>query len=351
MAWFSIDATGEPPRRGTLVCDATAAAGPAWAGPLLSVLEAFAEGPPAGHPEVVFLGDRVAVPLAEAMRRAADPGRVARELGRGPVLGPWAAWADPRPTVVVLLPATQLLDVDDYETPAWRPHLRLYRVLGGPAQAAVPDFGPADLDAVIEFLTDAPVKLVVGGPGAVLDWSPEAVAADWGEVSWAAPPWPPAGGPVLVEYDHPDGTPPAATLTRRSGATHPCRVSPAGRPTAPELPVPLPPAAVTLCTLWGRGTPWACDWCHASHAPGVAACVAGGGSLLPALTAGRLWSVRARPGSRVAVPCPRGRVVAADGSVLRLGPAGVECRRPDGTVDLLHALFQANCDGGFVVLS
>ena len=350
MGWFEIDCAGDPPARGTLVCDATAAAAAVWSGPLLSVLEAFAEGPAAGHPDVVFLGDRVAHPLAEILRRAADPARLAADLDRGPALGPWAAWATPRPTVVVLLAGTHVVDLADYATPEWRPKLRAYRVLGtdGSTATGVPEFGPADLDAVIEFLTDAPTGLTVAGPGGVvLNWSPGGVA-DWDRVRWAAPPWPPAGGRVAVEFSHPEDAAPTATLTRRSGATHPCGVTAATAP-LPEAAVPLPPAAETLLTLWGRGTAWSCDRCGSAHSPGVARCATGGGSLLPVLPAGRLWSVRPRPGGRVAVPA--GRLVTAAGDALRLGPAGVECRRPDGTVEWLHALFQKDAHGGHVVQS
>ena len=350
MAWFEIDTGGEPPARGTLVCDATAAAAPMWAGPLLSVLEAFAEGPAAGHPDVVFLGGRTAHPLAEVIRRAADLDRLAEEdLTRGAALGPWAAWATPRPTVVALLGGTQVVDLADYATPEWLRNLRLYRFLGGdsPNAAGVTEFGPADLDAAVEFLSDAPTALTVGGPGGVfLDWSPGA-AAEWDRLTWAAPPGSPAAGPVRVEFCHPDDAAPTATLTRRSGAAHPCRVAAVAAPPA-EAGVPLPPAAETLLTLWGRGLAWACDRCHAAHAPGFARCAGGEGSLLPVLPADRLWSVRARPGGRVAVPVPRG-LLTATGDALRLGPRGVECRRPDGTAEACHALFQKDAHGGHVV--
>jgi len=350
VAWFEIDIGGDPPARGTLVCDATAAAGPLWAGPLLSVLEAFAEGPPANHPDVVFLGGRTAHPLADILRRAADPDRLAdEELNRGAALGPWAAWATPRPTVVALLAGTTVLDLGDYVTAEWLRHLRVYRFLGGdtPNTAGVAEFGPADLDAAVEFLSDPPTSLTVGGPGGVvLDWSPDG-AAGWDQVTWATPPGPAAGGPVRVEFHHPDDAPPTATLTRRSGSAHPCRVTPVAAPPA-EAGVPLPPAAETLLSLWGRGLAWACDRCHAAHAPGFARCVTGEGSLLPTLPADRLWSVRARPGGRVAVPVARG-LLTATGDALRLGPRGVECRRPDGAVESCDSLFQQDAHGGRVV--
>ncbi len=353
MAWFEIDWGGEPPPRGVLVCDATAAAALMWGGPLLSVLEDFAAGPAAGHPDVVFLGGNVAHPLAEVLRRAADLDRLAgEELNRGPALGPWAASETPRPTVVALLAGTQPVDLEDYATPAWRANLRLFRFLGGdtPNPAGVPEFGPDDLAAAVEFLADTPTGLTVSGPGGVfLDWSPDADAG-WDRLTWAAPPWPPAAGPLRVEFHHPDGDAPAATVARKLRAARAARVTPADAPPA-EPPVPLPAAADTLLGLWGRGLAWSCDLCHAAHAPGVAACATGGGSLLPALPRGRLWSVRSRAGVRAAHPAARGRLVTAAGDTLRHGPRGVECRRADGATDAAPALFVKDDRGGHAVVT
>ncbi len=351
MAWFEIDYGGDSPARGTLVCDATPAAALMWGGPLLSILEDFARGPAAGHPDAVFLGGRVAYPLAEVLRRAADLGRLTdEELNRGPALGPWAAFEAPRPTVVALLAGTQVVDLADYVTPAWQANLRLYRFLGGdaPNPAGVAEFGPADLEAAVEFLADPPTALTAQGPGGVfLDWSPDA-AADWDRLTWPAPPWPPAAGPWRVEFHHPDGDPPTATVARKLGTPQAARVTPADPPPA-EPPVALPAAAETLLGLWGRGLAWSCDGCHAAHAPGVAACATGGGSLLPTLPPGRLWSVRQRAGVRVAHPAARGRLVTAAGDTLRLGPRGLECRRADGATDAAPALFTKDDHGGHAV--
>ena len=353
MAWFEIDWGGDPPARGVLVCDATAAAAPMWSGPLLSVLEDFAAGPAAGHPDVVFLGGRVAHPLAEVLRRAADPDRLTdEELNRGPALGPWAAFETPRPTVVALLAGTQVVDLADSVTPAWLANLRLYRFLGGdaPNPAGITEFGPDDLEAAVAFLADPPTALTVSGPGGVfLDWSPDA-AADWDRLTWSAPPWPPAAGPLRVEFHHPDGDAPTATVARKLGAARPARVTPADPPPA-DPPVTLPAAAETLLSLWGRGLAYSCDLCNAAHAPGVARCATGGGSLLPALPPGRLWSVRQRAGVRVAHPAARGRLATAAGDTLRLGPRGVECRRADGATDASPALFSKDDSGGHAVVT
>ena len=91
--------------------------------------------------------------------------------------------------------------------------------------------------------------------------------------------------------------------------------------------------------------------CQTAHAPGVARCASDGGSLLPTLPPGRLWSVRSRAGVRVAFPAARGRLVTAAGDTLRLGPRGVECRRADGTIDASPTLFSKDDSGGYAVVT
>ncbi|OWK36467.1 hypothetical protein [Fimbriiglobus ruber] len=336
MGWFEVRCPDAPARKSTLICDATPAAAPLWAGPMLSILEAFAERPPPAHPDVVFLGDTVARPIADVLRLAADPDRLAAELGRGAVLGPWAARAAPRPSVVVLNSDTQVLDWADYETPDWAPYLKVYR-----------GFGPVELDAHLEFLDDAPVSLMIQGSNGVFsDWTPAAAEADWDRLSW------PAGSELpavaRVEFHHPDGAAPAASLVRRSGLTQPCRVTATARPAAAEF-APVPVAAETILNLWGRGMGWACGLCHASHAPGVARCGAGDGTLFPSLPRDGLWSVRRGAGGRVAVRAGRGRLVTADGDAIRLGAGGAECRRADGSIERPAGLFQRDADGGNVL--
>jgi len=333
--------------RGVVICDATAAAAPFWNGPMLSILEAFLALPPLLQPEIVFLGGASASPLSAVLTAVQNQGESFRELNRGAFLGPWLArQQQPRPTLLVTLAGTEILDFEDWQTPAWQGHLAVYRLLGDDriSPAGFTEWAPeTPLETLCSFLLDQIEELTVDGAGGtLLDWDQGSPSRDHTQLVITQP----RGIPKVV-YEHPEELPPRAMLRRRSGEQVAAVMTCLGA----SDPWPVHPLqhVDTVLSLWTRGVAWVCRQCGESHPLGVSRCANGQGQLLPGLPAGRLVILQGENERwRVTIP-PRDVIRLEDGSTILRDEYGVLRIDTDGVAHRCVACFQRTSDRGFVV--
>ena len=325
--WYALDAAALP--RGVVVADASPAVAALWHGPIASILEEVADRLPAdARPDIVFLGGRVRHPLADILRglgsthpAAAGPAiDIGANLGRYPVAGPILRdLLDGPPCPVLLLLNGPALDLDDWAVPEVTSRLLVYRLTG--TDRVSPDgfaeVGPdADLAGVVAHLAD-PVRSVRIA-GFALDWDNDRFRWDGGALSADER----AAIPARVRLALPEGTEPAAVVTRAGGAEHRPALSPAAAPPGPPA-VTLAPAEGMVLDLWERGQAYYCGACRQSHPPGQARCEGGGPGLLP--TAAGLVVVARRVGGWAVAPVPRGILPLPDGRVLVRRPGAAGC--------------------------
>jgi len=342
--WYEIEWPDLP--RGTIVCDATATTAPMWGGPMLSILEDLAGIPEALQPEAVYLGDDVSCSLAEMLAAGTEFGDQAPDLNRGAVLGPWLARQAPKPTIVVAMSGTVILDLDDWKSPEWIERLAFYRFLGDDRLSPPPftEWGPEiPLEELKHFLTDAVKEMTISGTGGVfLDWS-EGELGRTPDLLLVTQP----KERVRFSFHHVDGIVPTADLIRRSGERVPALV----RAIAPPNDVESRGIAGVdnLLSLWSRGMAWACKLCDRSHPPGQALCTASDGSLFADLERDRLWNFRKHRDHWTAELAPRGVAMLDDGSTVLLTPAGTTMMDAEGIRHPLSTYFQRTADGGYLV--
>lgn len=317
--WYRADFGSLP--RGVVVADATVAASNLWDGPIGSILEECADQLPAhAHPDVVFLGDRRAHPLADVLKGlgsahpAAQPGKavgLAAQLGRYPVVGPLLhemEFGPARP--VLLLLNGPPIDLEDWAVPTIARQVLVYRLTGTDRVSPAPftELGPAaDLGALVAHLSD-PVRKVEGGgeTALALDWENEGYSWVEGALKCDGP----AGLDLLARFTHAEGCPPHATVTRASGVEHRCTMVPHAGPAGPAE-VPLTPAEGNVLSMWERQRSFHCRSCQRDHEPGRLHCpgAVNGPGLFPTVaTAARAPLYRAgRDGGRWHLtPIPRG---------------------------------------------
>ena len=313
---------------------------------MLSILESLTAIPEPLQPDAVYLGADDSCSLGRMLADATVHGANNPELNRGAVLGPWLSRRPPKPTIVAAMSGTRILDLDDWATPAWIPHLAFYRFLGDEriSPPAFTEWGPeSPLDELRSFLTDAVQALTItGAGGAFLDWSEGELGAALTVLQVTQP-----RDRVLFAFHHADGAVPTAEVTRRSGERVAATVRPTQSPHAVES-VALS-GAETLLSLWSLGTTWSCRRCERSHPPGQARCPAGDGMLFPDLAPDRLWTFRKHRDHWTADAAPRGVVLLDDGNIVLLTTAGATIMEPDGARHALTTGFQRTHDGGRLV--
>jgi hypothetical protein len=280
---------------------------------------------PESHPEIAFLGDRRLHPLSDILKSlsgAPDPPvTIASQLGRYPVIGPllWELSKSP-PRPLVILANSPLLDAEDWAVPGITGRTLVYRLTGsGPySHPAFREVGPeTELKLLVEHLQDPVLSVHVGGESAfVIDWDNEDYRWDDGYLICERPSTTIVHAAIL----HPEDEAPHAVVKLASGAEHQIALTPASPPVLPPV-VRLTPAEGNVLNLWQRGTPFWCESCSHTHAPGQFRCESptSGWGLFPSLNdriTALAYHSELRSGEWLLTPLLRGILNLHDGRVL-----------------------------------